>query len=149
MFRCLSTCFYFGELPLMPGTFGTLPAVALYLIVVNLNHGPLLLLVMLLALLPGGVALADWAGSLSKNEDPSFFVFDEFLGFLVAVQFVNLGSPYLTASCAFLAFRFFDVVKPPPIRKLEGLRRGWGIVLDDVLAGVYANVVLQALAFFV
>ncbi len=73
--------------------------------------------------------------------DPSIVVIDEFVGIWITLLFL----PQTVASycCAFLAFRAFDILKPPPARQLEALPHGWGIMLDDVVAGIYANIATQ------
>ena len=75
------------------------------------------------------------------GKDPSRVVVDEAVGFLVTVAFLPPGLA--TASAGFVLFRIFDIAKPPPARRLESLPGGWGVVMDDVAAGVYGNLVLQ------
>lgn len=89
------------------------------------------------------VALGHWAQAEWHNEDPRPFVLDEFAGYLVAVLFLGQGGIVWKAVLAFAAFRFFDVVKPFPARRLERLPAGWGILLDDIVAGVYANIAVR------
>jgi len=146
MRRCLSTCLYFGDLPLMPGTWGTLPALLLYLFLCNFASPTLCVLPALAAACVLAVPLGTWAEREAGREDPGWFCLDEFVGYLVTVLFLDLGSPYATAACAFLAFRIFDILKPWPVRRIEALRGGWGMLLDDVMAGVYANLFLQVIA---
>ncbi|NOZ19705.1 MAG: phosphatidylglycerophosphatase A [Planctomycetes bacterium] len=144
--RCLSTCCYFGDLPLMPGTWGTLPAVLLYILAWNMSCPSLVILPILALSCVVAVSLGSWAEREAGRKDPSWFCLDEFAGYLIAGLFVDLGSPYAAASCIFLAARLFDILKPWPVRKLEKLPGGWGILFDDVLAGIYANVFLQILS---
>ena len=84
------------------------------------------------------------AGALSAEwgeEDPGRVVIDEAAGYLVTVAF--LPHSFWTAFWGFLVFRFFDIAKPVPIRRLEGLPGGWGIVLDDVAAGIYSQILIR------
>ena len=77
------------------------------------------------------------------REDPQQIVIDEFAGYFVTI----IGLPHTTTGLVvgFVLFRLFDIAKPPPIRKVEDLPGGWGIVLDDVMAGVYANLAARLL----
>ncbi|MEW6356874.1 MAG: phosphatidylglycerophosphatase A [Planctomycetota bacterium] len=144
--RCLSTCCYFGELPLMPGTWGALPAVAIHLLAWNTPYPSLVLLPILLVTCILAVPLGTWAEREAGKKDPSWFCLDEFAGYLVAALFVDLGSPYATAACVLLCARVFDILKPWPVRMVERLPGGWGILLDDVLASVYANLFMQIIS---
>ncbi len=72
------------------------------------------------------------------HPDPSIVVIDEFVGMWVSLLFIPAGAPAVLV--AFTTFRIFDIVKPPPAGSLERAGRGWGIMLDDVAAGVYANI---------
>ena len=82
-----------------------------------------------------GRALAPWAERRAGGKDPGFFVLDEVIGYLVTVLWSSGPSP-LTLVVAFFVFRFFDVVKPWPVKRLERIPGGDGILLDDVAAGL-------------
>jgi phosphatidylglycerophosphatase A len=139
----LGTGAFTGLAPVASGTFGTLPAVALVWALPPM--GTAAWLVMLAVV----VVVAVWASErcrvLLDEEDPGRVVIDEVAGFLVTMTLVPLSPVTLVAG--FLAFRLFDVVKPPPARQLEHMYGGVGIVADDLMAGVYANLLLQALIF--
>jgi phosphatidylglycerophosphatase A len=79
-------------------------------------------------------------------EDPGLVVVDEVAGMWVTLLFVPFTP--LTAALGFLAFRLMDIVKPFPARRLEDLPGGWGIMADDLMAGVYANVLVRAVVHF-
>jgi len=84
----------------------------------------------------------------SFGRDSRHIVIDEFCGYLVCVLFIPKHITYLLAG--FFLFRFFDVVKPPPIRKIEGaLKGGISIMLDDLIAGVYTNTCIQLWRYLV
>jgi len=89
----------------MPGTWGTLPAVLLHLLLWNSPYRSLLLLPILLLSCAAAVPLGNWAEKEAGKPDPGWFCLDEFAGYLVAALFVDLGSPYATAACVFLAAR--------------------------------------------
>ena len=91
--------------------------------------------------------IAVWSSHLTAQQlgqkDPSVVVVDEVLGMMVSLIFISMSWPRLIVG--FLAFRFFDIVKPEPVRYLERFPYGFGIVLDDVMAGVYTNLLLHLL----
>jgi phosphatidylglycerophosphatase A len=148
--RLLGTAFGLGLLPVAPGTWGTLFGVALAWLAGRLADTAtqqlvlvgLAFLVTLLA-----VPLARAAEEHAGRKDPGWFVLDEVAGYLVAVLGHPLTWPYLLG--AFVAFRVFDIWKPPPIRRLEREGGGIGVVADDLMAGIYANVAVWVVSWFV
>ena len=88
-----------------------------------------------------GRAAPEW------GDDPGQVVIDEGVGFLFAVAFLPPSAGTIIAG--FFVFRAFDIVKPPPARRLETLPGGWGIVADDVIAGLYSNVVIRSSSYLV
>lgn len=93
-----------------------------------------------------GIPAATSVARASGGKDPQFVVIDEVAGQWVALLFAPLAWKTLLAG--FILFRAFDIVKPPPVRQLERLPEGTGIVMDDVAAGIYALAVLQLLIHF-
>lgn len=138
-----SVWFGVGFLPKVPGTFATLTAVPLVLILDRieiLSRVVFLAVFVILAVLSSGVA-----ERLLEKKDPREIVIDEVAGFLITVFLLPPSWPILLGG--FTLFRFFDIVKWPLIRRLEGMRGGAGIVLDDLVAGIYANLVLRVALF--
>ena len=88
-----------------------------------------------------GRAAPEW------GKDPRQVVIDEGVGFLFAVAFLPPSAGTIIAG--FFVFRAFDIVKPPPARQLEVLPGGWGIVADDVVAGLYSNVVIRSSSYLI
>ena len=80
------------------------------------------------------------------GEDPARVVIDEVAGMCISLLFIPVNVKYVL--CALLLFRFFDIVKPLYIKKMELLPGGWGIMMDDVLAGIYTNILLQLVVAF-
>ena len=80
------------------------------------------------------------------GEDPARVVIDEVAGMCISLLFIPVNVEYVL--CALLLFRFFDIVKPLYIKKMELLPGGWGIMMDDVLAGIYTNILLQIVVAF-
>jgi phosphatidylglycerophosphatase A len=80
------------------------------------------------------------------GKDPSRVVIDEVAGMCIGLLFVPVNVKYVL--CGLILFRFFDIVKPLYIRKMEKLPGGWGVMFDDVLAGIYTNLLLNAIVWF-
>jgi phosphatidylglycerophosphatase A len=130
---------YSGRSPFAPGTAGTVVGVLLYLFVKGL--GPAWYPAAAAAVIVIGIWTADRAEVLLGRKDAPSIVIDEIAGYLVAMFLVPFEWGFITAG--FFLFRFFDIVKPWPLRRLEDLHGGFGVMLDDVGAGIYTNVVLQ------
>ncbi len=139
----LATGFGVGRSPYAPGTMGSLLGVLLVYFLLPQHFGLQFLLLAVVFVV--AVVTSQWLAEAEGAKDPSVVVIDEIAGQLVTflwVPFAALGS-FKVLLAGFLIFRAFDIWKPWPIRKAENLPGGWGIVLDDVLAGIYANIILQ------
>lgn len=131
--------FGFGLSPLAPGTLGTLPALPLYWWIQDWPLMEYLLLVLALFLV--GVWVCQVTARDLEIKDPSGVVWDEFVGFLVTMTAAPSGWGWILGG--FILFRLFDIWKPWPIRVLDRrLSGGLGIMLDDVVAGIFAALVL-------
>ena len=136
----LATGGYLGHMPIAPGTFGSLPGLLICLGMSGISLGYAILFALVLT----GVAIgiAQQAKELIGGRDPGSIVIDEITGMTVTL----LGIPLTPFSLilGFLVFRGFDILKPFPIRLLDHkVPGGAGIVLDDVMAGVYGNVLIR------
>lgn len=143
----LATGIGVGYFPLVPGTFGTLLAVPLSLGVNRLATSSLLLgLLTLPSLIGCAVWLSTRAEMLFGRKDPETIVIDESAGFIVA----NFLAPHglMTLALAFILFRIFDIAKVFPASKLQTISGGMGIVLDDVIAGIYTFVILRVISLW-
>src|ERR1044072_6464189 len=135
-----------GYLPLMPGTYGSLVGVGMFLGLTQLVKGNTLVAVVLIAILVSTFA-GIWAASrteeLSGRKDPGKVVVDEVAGQLISLFPLTLFGHWSIAVViiSFILFRFFDIVKPYPARRLEALKGGFGIMCDDLHAGVNAAVI--------
>lgn len=129
-----------GYSPVVPGTFGTLLAIPLYLALAHLSFW--LYSAVILILFIFGVYGCRLALAKLKVSDPPSLVWDEIVGFLVAMAAI---TPSLkTVLVGFLLFRLFDIVKPWPANWVDkNIGGGLGVMLDDVLAGIYVNLILQ------
>jgi len=142
----LATAFWFGNSPLIPGTVGTIPAVVIFVLVcwwVPQAFESLVLAILLLLACVGCVGLGPWAEKHWGRKDPRNFVLDEVAGFWLTVLLFGLPSMGLTIFWAFLATRIFDIIKPPPAARLQILPAGWGILVDDLIASLYAALSLH------
>ncbi len=136
--KVIATLGFIGYLPYAPGTFGTALG---FLLAVILKPFDIQLLVFFILLFIIGIWSSHGAEKF-LGKDSGHIVIDEFCGYLISVIFIPKSFGYLFA--AFVLFRIFDILKPPPIRKIEEkILGGTGIMLDDVLAGMYANICLQ------
>lgn len=135
-----ATGFYTGYAPVVPGTFGTLVGIPIALI---LSFFPLWeSTVMILLLIAVSCWIADMAERLYGMKDPNDIVIDEVVGYLVTVW--ALPFTYVTALAGFILFRILDILKPFPIRWVDKrIPGGIGVVMDDVLAGVYGCIILH------
>ncbi len=131
---------YVGRSPVAPGTAGSAAALALFA-AVRLTGSPALEAGVIVVIAAIGV----WSATLTERQlgvhDPGVVVIDEVAGMLITLAFMPLRWAGVVAG--FVVFRLFDIIKPYPCARAEGLPGGWGIVADDVLAGVYANLVLR------
>ena len=131
----IGTVFYIGKLPLAPGTWASIFAVLCwYFLFQSVNHFFLPAISIFLFLI-GGIA-SDTIVKHSKEHDPSRIVIDEWVGQWVALSMMPINIR--TGVVAFVAFRIFDIIKPGPVRKMEKIPGGWGIMADDVMAGIMA-----------
>jgi len=147
--RIIATFFGAGRLQPGPGTWGSLCAILLWVITMDLTPAkwqPEVLGVLIVLAIAFGIPAATQMCRSAGIKDPGFVVIDE-----VAGQWITLllaPVTWKTAAVGFILFRGFDIVKPPPVRQLESLPEGTGIVVDDVAAGIYALAIMQILLHF-
>lgn len=146
-----------GFAPVASGTWGSLVAVGVFLLLwwgtaeLGASRGALESLLVLGVALASwlSVAWGSWAVERFRSRDPKPFVLDEFAGqwMSLLVLPIALQADWWSVGCVvggqFVLFRILDVIKPPPARQAERLRDGWGILTDDLVAGLYANLVGQ------
>jgi len=138
----IATAMGSGFFPLLPGTIGSAVGLAIFWFIPLGLVGQLILIVFIFLL---GV----WSSTQvekERGEDPSIVVIDEVVGQWVALLFIPGQIIWFLLS--FILFRLFDILKPFPIDQSQALRGGWGVMTDDILAGLYANVILQIIIFF-
>lgn len=155
MKRLFTSCFGLGRLPVAPGTWGSLPPAIIFGLLCYFHASPVIISVVMAALVLAGsivcVKLASAAIAATGKDDPGEVVADELAGqavtFLVspllALGSASAGQIWAVAAAGFVLFRVFDIAKPWPIHKFEKFPKGWGILADDLVAGVFAWTVLQ------
>jgi phosphatidylglycerophosphatase A len=135
----IGTFFGAGLLSPGPGTYGSVAAVLLWFAAAHAFHPPHFALLTTIAALAAtliGIPAATIVARQSGREDPGHVVIDEVAGQLIALVAMPQSAGWVVL--AFLLFRLFDITKPPPVRQLERLPAGTGIMLDDLGAGLYA-----------
>jgi phosphatidylglycerophosphatase A len=142
----VATAGYCGYFPIAPGTIGSAVGLVVYLLV-WWTGSPVVEAGLIVGLFLAGV----WAGTTAERYfggiDPGPVVLDEVVGMLITLAFIPVG---LTGALAgFVLFRFYDVIKPFPANRLERLHGGLGVMADDAMAAVYANLTLRALIWLV
>ncbi len=140
----ISTFFGIGKMPFAPGTWASFAAAPCFWFLVD---KPMVLVGVLVVIYFGGVYFTGQYEKQIGEKDPSSAVIDEVLGVGVAMVGIPQQMPFVIM--AVILFRLFDIWKPYPIRRLEKLPNGWGIMTDDLLAGVYANAWIQVGVFVV
>ena len=140
----IATAFGTGYAPGAPGTLGA--AVGLVWHFATRHWSPVVQLASLVALVLVGTWAAGVAERQAGREDPGHVVVDEVAGQAITLVLLPIGA--MGAVAGFILFRFFDIFKPWPVRQFERLPGGWGIMADDVMAGVYGWVTLRLVIFW-
>ena len=135
-----------GLLPGAPGTWGTLPAVAVYAAIAAWAPGGMQVWLIAAALAAASVAcviVTPWAEAYWKKKDPGAVVIDEVAGFLLTVLLWRTDDLPRTLLWSFVFTRVLDIVKIPPARQMERLPGGWGVLTDDLMSSLYAAALLH------
>jgi phosphatidylglycerophosphatase A len=139
LLKYIATLGFIGYLPFAPGTFGSLAAFVIFIL---LKPNIFIHIIILFLIIPIGIISSHYAERLLNDKDSRHIVIDEFCGYLLSVLFIPFSIAY--AITAFFLFRFFDILKPFPIRKIGSvLGGGKGIMADDITAALYTNLILQ------
>ena len=155
MRRLIASCFGLGWMPVAPGTWGSLPPVLVFAIMLHFGApAPAIVAVMVAFVVAASVACVACVPAveaLAGKTDPGEVVVDEVAGQAVAFLIIPLILPAdlsmkqccLVTGLGFLLYRVLDITKPWPIKKLEALPAGWGVLADDLLAGAFAALLLS------
>ena len=142
----IATVFKAGYIPIAPGTVGSIIGLLVFWLIKDYASFTIEMFVAT-ALFFAGVWASTIVEQVLERHDPGVVIVDEVVGMLVALM---LLPPTITVMfVAFLLFRVFDIIKPYPARWCEQLSRGWGIMMDDVVAGLYVNVLIHIILWIV
>ena len=142
----IATVFKAGYIPIAPGTVGSIIGLLVFWLIKDYASFTIEMFVAA-ALFFAGVWASTIVEQVLEHHDPGVVIVDEVVGMLVALM---LLPPTITVMfLAFLLFRVFDIIKPYPARWCEQLSRGWGIMMDDVVAGLYVNVLIHIILWIV
>jgi|TARA_B100000809_G_C14941871_1_gene460738 phosphatidylglycerophosphatase A len=142
----IATVFKAGYIPIAPGTVGSIIGLLVFWLIKDYASFTIEMFVAA-ALFFAGVWASTIVEQVLERHDPGVVIVDEVVGMLVALM---LLPPTITVMfLAFLLFRVFDIIKPYPARWCEQLSRGWGIMMDDVVAGLYVNVLIHIILWIV
>lgn len=137
IYKLIGSGFYSGYFPFASGTIGSLIAMLFYLIPEFSNPAITSTVIIISFLI--GVYLGNYFEKI-YGKDPSEFTLDEFIGTWLTFLLVPKTIPFLIGG--FIIWRFFDIIKPFPANKVESLKGGWGIMLDDVVSGMYSLLII-------
>ncbi len=144
----IATVFFTGYSPFMPGTVGTLAGVIIYVLFSRFFPIYNIALILLIII---SVRVSDYAEkNIFKSKDSSHIVIDEVIGYLISMisfEFSGSVESIKFMVVGFILFRIFDIWKPYPIKQSQKLEGGLGVVIDDLMAGIYTNLLLQFLRF--
>jgi phosphatidylglycerophosphatase A len=142
----IATVFKAGYIPIAPGTVGSIIGLLVFWLIKDYASFTIEMFVAA-TLFFAGVWASTIVEQVLERHDPGVVIVDEVVGMLVALM---LLPPTITVTfLAFLLFRVFDIIKPYPARRCEQLSRGWGIMMDDVVAGLYVNVLIHIILWIV
>ncbi len=146
----LCTGFYSGHLPFAPGTMGALLATLLWLLLAQFVSHAALQVATSACIVLFTLAAVSSIRRIEKEwgTDPSRVVVDEMVGVWIALLAVPPAHEWWAVVAAFVLFRLFDIFKPLGVRRMEALPHGWGVMMDDILAGIYSWVVLMLVNLF-
>lgn len=139
--KAVASVFFIGYLPLVPGTFGSLAGVGLFYLIKDAKYPIYLLFILCLIFL--GLITCGRMEELLNKKDPACVVIDEVMGMLIALSFISFDLKIVILG--FIVFRILDTLKPFPCERLQHIRGAFGIMGDDLVAGIYTNIVLQVI----
>ena len=143
--KFLASGFYTGYFPVAPGTIGSLVGILACFLLQDVPFTTYAIVVILTLI--AGIYISGEAEKIYQTKDSSYIVIDEIAGVFFTFIYLPKGISFLLAG--FAAFRFFDILKPFPIRSIdEKIKGGWGIMFDDVLAGIYANILIRLIRWW-
>lgn len=140
-----ATFAYLGKAPKAPGTFGTLGGIPIVLALAWVNNW-IIYTIFLAGFFLFSLYISNEAEAIYMEKDPQKVVIDEVLGYITTMFFVPVNA--ITIILAFILFRIFDIWKPGPIKKMQYMKGGMGIIIDDFAAGIAACAILHLIVRF-
>ena len=142
----ISTVFLLGKIPIAPGTIGSLVTAIFFYAFLQKTNIYLILLIIILFFILALIAISDYTKS-SKDKDKSEIIIDEVIGQLISLIPIiwykdNLNNVNFFICTSFFLFRFFDIVKPQPIKYFDRINKVWAVIFDDCVAGIFAAITL-------
>ena len=141
--KLLGSGFYTGYIRFASGTWGSLAALIIYIIPGFENPSLMIFIISLFILI--GVPIASKFEVL-YGKDPKECTIDEFVGMWITLLFLPKKIWWIVL--AFIIWRAMDIIKPFPVRKLENIKGGWGVILDDIMAAIYSFILIQLIIYF-
>ena len=141
----IATCFKVGYLPLAPGTWGSIFAILVWWVFLK-DLDPLIFGIIIILFFFIGIIVSYVIIDQNDNNDPSYIIIDELVGQWLALWILPDGYFYIIV--VFILFRFFDIIKPWPIRFMEQLPKGLGVMCDDLTAGLITLILIQIINFY-
>jgi phosphatidylglycerophosphatase A len=138
LIKIITSFFYIGHSPVMPGTLGSLAGLLIYFVVKDKLPVYIFSILFLFAL---GILFSSEAERVYKRKDAQMIVIDEACGMMLSLFLVQYSLWIMILG--FVLFRVFDIIKPPPARRIEKFSGAYGVMFDDVIAAIYTNLVLQ------
>lgn len=136
---------FVGYSKIAPGTLGTLVGIPIYLTLYFQGTKTYIIFATLFFTI--GIGISSLAETILNEHDSPKIIIDEVAGFLITMLFIPPGVKFIVLG--FILFRIMDIWKPAPISCLQKLPRGLGIMADDIMAGIYSNIILQVLVFYI
>ena len=143
--KALATGFGFGFCPIASGTVGAVWGVGIYLLLMFLEVSIATYVAVVVVLVAVSIPICTRAERLFGGKDPGKVVLDEIVSVPITLFLVPMTIPFI--AIGFVLNRFFDIVKIPPAHQVQRLRGGWGVVMDDVIAGIQSNLVMHLVVF--
>ena len=142
----IASCFKVGYLPLAPGTWGSIFAILLWWVFLK-DLSAFIFCIIIVFLFFTGIVVSNTIINNNQDNDPSYVIIDELVGQWIALLIIPDG--YYNILIVFVLFRFFDIIKPWPIRYFEQLPKGLGVMSDDVVAGLFTFILTQIINIYI
>ena len=138
----INTCFYVGKIPIAPGTMGSIVALILWFF---LQPSVYIMILLLIVLIPLSFYTISVELNNTEAKDPQYIVVDEVVGMWITLMFISTNN-ILHIFLAFILFRMLDIIKPSIIYRVQFIPGAWGILLDDIIAGLLSGFIILGIS---